>query len=276
MNGCKASCINLEDKKIDYSRCVTCFNCVDECKVGAMKYMLASKGSKSVAENEPKDTSDGNNSRRKFVSLATMAAIGTAVKAQTAIVNPDGGLADIEEKKASERATHIVPPGAKSLKNLAKHCTGCQLCVSACPNQVLRPSKDPKRWMQPEMSYEKGYCRPECTKCSEVCPTGAIEKITAADKSATKIGSAVWIKQSCVVVNDELPCDECTDHCPTEAISLVPLYSMEYIKEHSLPFLRVPVIDTEKCIGCGECEHLCPGRPYSAIYVEGIEVHHMV
>ena len=29
------------------------------------------------------------------------------------------------------------------------------------------------KFMQPEMSYERGYCRPECTKCSEVCPTGA-------------------------------------------------------------------------------------------------------
>ena len=290
VNGCKASCIDLENKKIDYSRCVSCFNCIDKCNVGAMKYVMASKGSKSVSEKEPSNASDGDNSRRKFVSIATMAAVGTALKAQTAIVNPDGGLADIEEKKASIRATRIVPPGAKSLKNLAKHCTGCQLCVSVCPNNVLRPSKDPKKWMQPEMSYERGYCRPECTKCSEVCPTGAIEKITAADKSAIKIGSAVWIRENCIVVNDEKPCTECQRHCPTGAITMValnpedekqqdtprPQNSWQQPMRNSKPILRTPVIDFEKCIGCGECEHLCPGRPYSAIYVEGIEVHHMV
>ena len=28
------------------------------------------------------------------------------------------------------------------------------------------------------------------------------------------------------------------------------------------------------CIGCGACENLCPARPFSAIYVEGNEVHH--
>ena len=49
------------------------------------------------------------------------------------------------------------------------HCTGCQLCVSVCPNQVLRPSTKLETLIQPEMSYERGYCRPECTKCSEVC-----------------------------------------------------------------------------------------------------------
>jgi len=30
--------------------------------------------------------------------------------------------------------------------------------------------------MQPEMSYERGYCRPECAKCAEVCPTDAIHQ----------------------------------------------------------------------------------------------------
>jgi ferredoxin len=39
---------------------------------------------------------------------------------------------------------------------------------------VLRPSTDLQHFMQPIMSFERGYCRPECTRCSEVCPTGAI------------------------------------------------------------------------------------------------------
>ena len=35
----------------------------------------------------------------------------------------------------------------------------------------------------------------------------------------------------------------------------------------------IPSVNTEKCIGCGACEYLCPARPFSAIYVEGHEVH---
>ena len=37
--------------------------------------------------------------------------------------------------------------------------------------------------------------------------------------------------------------------------------------------VKIPAIDTERCVGCGACENLCPVRPFSAIYVEGHEVH---
>ena len=36
---CKASCIDLENHKIDYSRCVVCMDCIETCKDGAIKYV---------------------------------------------------------------------------------------------------------------------------------------------------------------------------------------------------------------------------------------------
>ena len=36
---------------------------------------------------------------------------------------------------------------------------------------------------------------------------------------------------------------------------------------------KIPVVNEERCIGCGACENLCPARPFSAIYVEGHEIH---
>jgi Fe-S-cluster-containing hydrogenase component 2 len=36
---------------------------------------------------------------------------------------------------------------------------------------------------------------------------------------------------------------------------------------------EIPVVNEARCIGCGACEYLCPARPFSAIYVEGHEVH---
>lgn len=98
----------------------------------------------------------------------------------------DGGLADIIEKKAPKRQTPITPPGSQSARNMQQHCTACQLCVSACPNDVLRPSQSLDTFMQPTLSYERGYCRPECTKCSEVCPAGAILKIDKAENHPYK------------------------------------------------------------------------------------------
>ena len=68
--------------------------------------------------------------------------------------------------------------------------------------------------MVPEMSYERGYCRPECTKCSEVCPTGAIRPITKEDKSSVQIGHAVWIAANCVVNTDGVECGNCATTAP--------------------------------------------------------------
>ena len=117
--------------------------------------------------------------------------------------------------------------------------------------------------MQPELSYERGYCRPECTRCSEVCPAGAIKPITKEEKASMQVGHAVWIRKNCVVITDGVHCGNCERHCPTGAIQMVP-------SDESNPRShKIPVINTERCIGCGACENLCPARPYSAIYVEG-------
>ena len=164
----------------------------------------------------------------------------------------------------------IVPPGALSIRNFAHHCTACQLCVSVCPNNVLRPSTKLATLMQPEMSYERGYCRPECTRCSEVCPTDAISKVSVSEKSAIQVGHAVWVPKNCIPLTDGVQCGNCARHCPTGAIQMV-ASSASGSKS-----LRIPVINVERCIGCGACENLCPARPFSAIYVEGNEVHRTI
>ena len=117
--------------------------------------------------------------------------------------------------------------------------------------------------MQPEMGYENGYCRPECNRCSEVCPTDAIRLLDLAEKSSTKIGTARVIRENCLM-NEGKHCGNCARHCPAGAISIVPLDGGEQPKYG-------PVVDAERCIGCGACENLCPVRPVSAIVVDGIE-----
>ena len=257
---CKAACIDFRTHSIDYTRCVVCGNCIDSCKFGALRFTSRSNISSQASTSSPIDSS-----KRSFL-LAT-ALVSTAAMAQKKEKLMDGGLAELENKVAPERQTPLTPPGSLSFQNLATRCTGCQLCVSECPNQVLRPSSDLMHLMQPTMSYEHGYCRPECTRCSEVCPAGAIQKIDKEEKTAIQIGHAVWIKRNCVPITDGVECGNCARHCPSGAIEMVPL------DENDEESPMVPAINEAACIGCGACEYVCPARPFSAIYVEGHEVH---
>lgn len=264
---CKASCIDSKEHKIDYSRCVACMDCLNNCRHGAIKYArrssVANKGKSPVVTQAQID-----NARRSFLSVSALLATNAVIEAQEKKV--DGGLAVIVDKKIPNRTTRLTPPGSLSIRDFAKHCTACQLCVTVCPNQVLRPSGKLMTLMQPEMSYERGYCRPECTKCSEVCPAGAIHPISVEEKSSVQIGHAVWIKENCVVLTDGVSCGNCARHCPVGAIQMVPFDP----KNPDSP--KVPVVNVERCIGCGACENLCPARPFSAIYVEGHEIHKTV
>ena len=293
---CKAACIDYKTHSVDYSRCVVCGNCIDKCKFGALRYGIGStrtdtKNSIGLTRTDTKnsigstrnDTNDSigstrtgtdspnegvDTSKRSFLLASAMVA--GAAMAQKKEKLMDGGLAEIEDKVAPKRQTPLTPPGSLSFQHYAQHCTGCQLCVSECPNQVLRPSSDLLHLMLPVMSYERGHCRPECTRCSDVCPAGAIKPLDNVEKSSIQIGHAVWIKKNCIPLTDEVECGNCARHCPTGAIEMVML------NEDDEESPMVPAINEEACIGCGACEYVCPARPFSAIYVEGHEVHRVI
>lgn len=260
---CKASCIDIDHMKVDYSRCVDCFDCLENCKFGAMRYGLPARR-KAAAETAGKE---GDNGRRAFLAGSAVALTGMSLHAQDD-KKRDGGFAEILPKRAPEREVPVTPFGSESVRTFYDHCTACQLCVAVCPNNVLRPSKDLSRLMQPEMSFEKGYCRPECVKCSEVCPAGAILKITPEEKTQWKVGTAHVDLDLCVVNRDGVSCGNCARHCPVGAIEMV----LSDPDDRQSP--HIPSVVEDRCIGCGACENLCPSRPLSAITVNGYEIHH--
>lgn len=286
---CKAACIDSKAHVIDYSRCVVCMDCLEQCNQHAISYKLALVKQPKPANEKPaaaasktsSKAAEADEGRRAFVVGAALAVGAGVLKAQE--TKMDGGLADIIDKEVPKRQTRITPPGSQSAQNMYQHCTACQLCVSNCPNHVLRPSTDLAHFMQPESSFEKGYCRPECTICSEVCPAGAIKPISVEEKASTQVGHAVWIRENCVVITDEVTCGNCERHCPTGAIQMVRLDGTKPERRRNENRRwgdsgnnnerLIPVIDEERCIGCGACENLCPARPFSAIYVEGHQVH---
>ena len=281
---CKSACINVKEHDIDMSRCVMCGNCMEVCRQDAMHF-----GNRSLAAALPSSSGEGSEERAgRRAALTSIALLaGTALAKAQSKIEPkttDGGFADLIKKEKPKRNKLITPPGSLSIRNLRTHCTACQLCVDACPNDVLRPSSSLDRFMQPEVSYERGYCRPECTRCSEVCPTSAIKPVTVEQRTAIQVGHAVWTRDLCIPVKDEKPCGLCARKCPTQAIQMVPLQAGVHqdgwrwrdADNNEIPrekVLLIPIVNEEKCIGCGACENLCPSNPISAIYVEGHEVH---
>ena len=209
--------------------------------------------------------------RRGFLLALSSMAVTSVAAAQDKLT--DGGLKPLIPRQAPSRGTPLKPAGSLSLRNFSTRCTGCQLCVSSCPNGVLRPSSSLATLMQPEMSFERGFCRPECTRCSEVCPAGAIIPVTREEKSSIQIGHAVWIREQCIPVTKGRSCGNCARHCPTGAIQMVPLAQND---DSSRKAPKIPIIDTERCIGCGKCEFVCPARPVSAIVIEGHEKHRVI
>ena len=262
---CKAACINMKEHEIDLSRCVACMDCIDACKDGAIHYVRR-KSSKNAAKTESrKETPDKG--RRAFIASSAIAM--TAAASTKAQIKGDGGLAPVSRSLKPERNTPVVPAGSKSLKNFTDHCTACQLCVSVCPNQVLRPSTSLDTLMMPEMGFERGYCRPECTLCSEICPAGAIKPVSRVEKSSIQVGIAVINLDNCIVNTDGVHCGNCSKHCPANAIRMVRK------EPDSDNWLRIPTVNENRCIGCGACENVCPARPLAAIHIEGYETHKM-
>ena len=266
VKNCKAECIDTANKKIDYLRCVSCCNCIVECPERAIK--LSWKTDKAQLVPTPKSdeflTNDGI-SRRRFVSATAFLTLGLISR-----VKGTANLMLLDDKIAQARSLPIVPPGAGSLQNFRRRCTGCQLCVSACPNNLLSPSNNLSDFLQPYLSFEQGWCRPECVKCSQVCSTGAIRTITAEEKASTQIGIAVWKSDLCLITKHGTRCDLCSRKCPTGAITMV----NQTANDPKSP--KIPTIDSARCIGCGACEWYCLSRPYSAISINGVETHRKI
>jgi ferredoxin-type protein NapF len=165
-----------------------------------------------------------------------------------------------------EKTFPVCPPGALSIAGFTSKCTACSLCISACPNGVLMPSFREYGLagiMQPVMNFHKNFCTYECTICTEICPTDALQPLKTEAKKLTQLGKAIFIKDNCVVKTEKTACGACSESCPTKAVYMIPYEGN----------LLIPEVNDEICIGCGHCEYACPTTPYKAIYIDGNPVH---
>ncbi len=265
---CKASCIDSKNKEIDYSRCITCFNCIESCNRNAMKYSFIRPKKTKAASTIPaytylKENLPVNESKRRFLSASLVMGLAAGKLFAQEVSN---GLLPKRELK---RQVPIAPPGAASFDHLREKCISCHLCVSKCPSHVIKPAfleYGPGGIMQPKLYFDRGFCNYDCIICGDVCPTGAIQPLTKEEKNHTQMGQVQFIIENCIVYYDETSCGACSEHCPTQAVRMVPYKGV----------LTIPETDTSICVGCGGCEYVCPAIPFKAIYVEGLAIQNTV
>lgn len=270
---CKAGCIDSKKMKVDRSDCILCFSCLSVCPVDAISYRRKRSNEKSVrvtaADVSPGE--DSGYSRRDFLSLSGKALITAGVLLQVPFRRVGGQ--NIPPKKplssgtdAAVESAPIIPPGAGDIKRLTSRCTACHLCISKCPQQVLRPGKFREGvgvLEKPVLDYSRSFCEFECNVCSQVCPAGALQPLQLSEKKLTKIGTAAIENDLCVVFKDGTACGACAEICPTTSVFMVPYEGT----------LTAPEVTPEVCIGCGACERVCPVEGGKAIRVTALSKH---
>lgn len=168
-------------------------------------------------------------------------------------------------RRGSDKAPPLLPPGATTPTEFAALCTRCYACVQVCPTGVIRVRWDSSRslmqWFQPELDTRLAYCDEFCTRCSQVCSSGALQPLDPLMKHRRQIGVAQISRHACLAWAEGESCMACHEYCPYHAIRVHP-------SEKGIP---CPVIDPERCRGCGCCEVACPAiRDGKAIRILGV------
>ncbi|MCM1164368.1 MAG: 4Fe-4S dicluster domain-containing protein [Muribaculaceae bacterium] len=254
---CKASCIDLSSHVVDSSRCVACFDCLPVCPNDAIHYtsnrhQLSIPMLRKVGGTPQLD-------RRAFLSAGIiMAATPLSAKVNKKRAHLEGGL--LNGQQPLSPAVHVTPPGVYDRQNFLDRCTGCGLCISHCMTKVLRPAVGEYgvlRLFHPVKDYDSSYCAFTCTRCTQLCPTGALVPLTREEKVINAVGLAQVSLDRCI------GCVKCAEVCPKEAITLSEIPTRGDRK--------FPTVNPTLCIGCGKCQYVCPARPYKAIIVNGLQ-----
>jgi len=261
---CLRNCQGASDPhtQLRKSECFVCFECIDDCPTDAISFKFMPNPDHEVAI--PPITR-----RRAFMS-AMLGVSGYAVARAS-------GASDKNFKKEV-----IRPPGSVEESGFLERCIKCDQCIRACPTNVLQPTlleAGIEGIWTPILNMKIGWCELNCTMCSQVCPTGAIQRITIPEKTGTgdfadqgpiKLGTAFYDHGRCLPWTMETPCVVCEEVCPTSPKAI---YSREVTitKRDGNPItLRRPYVDPSLCIGCGICEHECPVKDLAAIRVSAI------
>ena len=221
---CPMDAADPAGKKITQD-CILCLRCRDICPTAAVTWSCDSQ----VTGRTGIESQNAYYPSRRVVIKAALTAAGAYALSPALLSSAHAGL--------------LRPPGALAGAQFALACSRCSRCMKACPSQCLQPvplTGGFANYLSPVIIPRQARCE-LCMICQDVCPTGAITKISE-DQAA--IGTAILDNHSCIAWTEGKLCLVCREQCPRQAVE---------IDEHKRPSINVDL-----CVGCGACENSCP------------------
>lgn len=224
--------------------CLQCFNCDDLCparpalfKPGAGRVSVPDLG------------------KRRLIGAAAAGLVAAPLLRVGPLSKPDHFEPGL-----------IRPPGSLAEGEFLAKCIRCGECMKVCITNGLQPAlleAGVEGIWTPLLVPKIGYCEYNCTLCGQVCPTGAIARLTLEEKKLVKIGLASIDRSRCLPYASSIACIVCEEVCPIPDKAI--WFEKVKVRDRSGKAISVkqPHVDLELCNGCGICETKCPvlGRP---------------
>lgn len=233
------------------------FWCADLCPMGYLYIMLG----KIKSWKWKKKNDDGQKKKENVSTMRRDVISGLAFGVPAALLVRNFGLTAKRDDNIP-----VLPPGAGSSTEFHPACSRCYACVNACPTKVLTvrmPTMGDSfaSYFAPALFADHAACPDSCNKCTQVCPTGAINKLTLEIKNRTQMGIAQVDKTKCLAWAKDENCVVCDEYCPYSAFNF----------EEQANGIPCPIVKEDVCRGCGFCQSACPVRePGPAIRVKGV------
>lgn len=242
---CAANCrmgAIRDDFSYSKGECILCMDCVYDCPAAGTSFAFRGNSDASLTGTDA--------SRRNILILIS----------SSVLLSGFGRFRRLGRSRAV-----IRPPAALPEDEFVDRCIRCGNCMRVCITNGLQPAMGESGvsgiWT-PKLVPEIGYCEYNCTLCGNTCPTGAIRRVSLAQKHDTKLGLAVVDRERCISWADGKQCMVCEEHCP------VPQKAIKAVEETvNGKAIRKPVVDGNLCVGCGICQNKCPVDPVRAIRV---------
>lgn len=261
---CLKACEGASDPhtQLRKSECFVCFNCVEDCPSGALSFRFLPP----VQHEVPLPEVTG-----RRVLLAGFLGMLFAP-----FTRASGKSSEDFDKRV------IRPPGSVEEAEFLERCVKCDQCLRVCPTNVLQPTlleAGLEGLWTPVMNMRLGYCELNCVLCGQVCPTGAIQRLSIPQKlgigefekeGPVKVGTAFYDRGRCLPWAMDTPCVVCEEVCPTSPKAIYTRDVVILDRWGKPVTLHRPYVDPHLCIGCGICEHECPVKDERAIRVSAV------